>query len=141
MNPAQRLTAKGILFTDAYQLSMAHLTFRMGMHKKVVQFDHYLRSTPGCDTHESGFCNNASLEWLLDWMRIARFRDEEIVFPPRQENLDRLQSGVKRLIQAAFLPNVVDGTSVAAQAESGRPGSAILQLIPCPALENKHYES
>jgi nicotinic acid phosphoribosyltransferase len=102
MSPAQRQMVEGILFGDACQLSMAHIIFRMGMHEKLVQFDHYLRSTPGCDTDESGFCNNAGLEWLLGWMRIARFRNEEIIFPPRQENLDRLQSGIKRLIQAHF---------------------------------------
>ena len=46
MKPAQRQTAEGILFTDACQLSMAHLYFRVGLHEKPAQFDHFFREYP-----------------------------------------------------------------------------------------------
>src|SRR5262245_33101192 len=41
MKPADQETAEGILFTDQYQLTMAQLYYRMGLHDKEVQFDHF----------------------------------------------------------------------------------------------------
>ncbi len=80
MKPAQRSTAEGILFTDQYQLSMAHLYYRTGLHEKRVQFDHFFRDYPDYGAHQAGYCVNAGLEWLLDWMQEARFGDEEIEY-------------------------------------------------------------
>ena len=71
---------EGILFTDQYQLTMAQVYFRMGLHERRVQFDHFFRSYPNYGTHQAGYCVNAGLEWLLDWMDEARFRDEEIEY-------------------------------------------------------------
>lgn len=70
--------AEGILFTDMYQLTMAHLYYRMGMQEKLVQFDHFFRNYPDYGTHKAGYCINAGLEWLLDWMDQAHFGDQEI---------------------------------------------------------------
>ncbi len=72
--------AEGILFTDQYQLTMAQLYFHNGMHEKSAQFEHFFRSYPNYGTHQAGFCINAGLEWLLEWIRDARFRDEDIEF-------------------------------------------------------------
>ncbi len=80
MNQTQRAIAEGILFTDMYQLTMAQLYFRMGMHEKLVQFDHYFRSYPDYGTHKAGYCVNAGMEWLLDWMKEAHFRSQDISF-------------------------------------------------------------
>ncbi len=41
MKKADRITAEGILFTDEYQLTMAQLYYRMGLHKVWSQFDHF----------------------------------------------------------------------------------------------------
>jgi nicotinate phosphoribosyltransferase len=73
-----RQTAEGILFTDQYQLTMAQLYFRTGLHEKQVQFDHFFRSYPDYGAHQAGYCINAGLEWLLDWMQGAHFRDRDI---------------------------------------------------------------
>jgi nicotinate phosphoribosyltransferase len=73
-----RQTAEGILFTDQYQLTMAQLYFRTGLHEKQVQFDHFFRSYPDYGAHQAGYCINAGLEWLLDWMQGAHFRDQDI---------------------------------------------------------------
>ncbi len=73
-------TAEGILFTDQYQLTMAQLYFRNGMHEKGAQFEHFFRGYPNYGTHQAGFCVNAGLEWLLEWIGDARFRDEDIAF-------------------------------------------------------------
>jgi nicotinate phosphoribosyltransferase len=78
MNESDRNIAEGILFTDQYQLTMAQLYFRMGIHEKKVQFDHFFRSYPDYGTHKAGYCINAGLEWLIDWMQNTHFRDEDI---------------------------------------------------------------
>ena len=78
MKKSEREIAEGILLTDMYQLTMAQLYYRMGMYDKPVQFDHYFRSYPDYGSHKAGYCINAGLEWLLDWMAEARFRTEEI---------------------------------------------------------------
>jgi len=71
-------TATGTLLTDQYQLTMAQLYFRMGLHEKKAQFDHFFRSNPNYGIHESGYCVNAGLDTLLDWLDEAVFGEEEI---------------------------------------------------------------
>ena len=78
MTPAEQRTAEGILFTDMYQLTMAQLYFRQGLHERQVQFDYFFRSYPDYGRHEAGYCVAAGLEWLLDWMEQAHFRDEDL---------------------------------------------------------------
>jgi nicotinate phosphoribosyltransferase len=80
VNPKERKTAEGILFTDEYQLTMAQLYYRVGLHNRPAQFDHFFRSYPDYGVHMAGYCVNAGLEWLLDWMAEARFRDEDIEY-------------------------------------------------------------
>ncbi len=70
--------SEGILFTDQYQLVMSQLYFKMGVHEKVVQFDHFFRTYPDYGSHKAGYCINAGLEWFVDWMQNSYFRDEEI---------------------------------------------------------------
>ena len=84
MTPAQQTIAEGILFTDMYQFTMAHLYFRLGLHERPAQFDHFFRSYPDYGTHKAGYCISAGLEWLLDWMREARFTDDDIAFLRQQ---------------------------------------------------------
>lgn len=81
-----RKTAEGILLTDQYQLTMANLYFRLGLHEQTVQFDHYFREYPDYGGHRAGFCINAGMEWMLDWMDEARFRDEDISYLREQKN-------------------------------------------------------
>jgi nicotinate phosphoribosyltransferase len=73
-----RSTAEGILFTDQYQLTMAQLYFRLGLHEQQAQFDHFFRRYPDYGAHRAGYCVNAGLDWLLDWMGTARFGAAEI---------------------------------------------------------------
>lgn len=68
------------MFTDQYQLTMAQLYYRVGLQEKLVQFDHYFRDYPDYGTHQAGFCINAGLAWLIDWMSEARFGDEEVTY-------------------------------------------------------------
>ena len=78
MDRQQQATAEGILFTDMYQLTMAQLYYRYGLHEKQVQFDHFFREYPDYGTHKAGFCVNAGLEWLVGWMRDAHFRRQDV---------------------------------------------------------------
>ncbi|MCU0491655.1 MAG: nicotinate phosphoribosyltransferase [Chloroflexaceae bacterium] len=80
MKCAEQQTAEGILFTDQYQLSMAQLYFRAGLHERQAQFDHFFRKYPDYGLHQAGYCISAGLEWLLDWMEGAHFRDEDIAY-------------------------------------------------------------
>jgi len=80
MNQKDRKTAEGILFTDQYQLTMAQLYYRVGLHEKQVQFDHFFRHYPDYGAHKAGYCINAGLEWLLDWMQEAHIRDEDVAY-------------------------------------------------------------
>ncbi len=78
MRDADRQTAEGILFTDQYQLTMAQLYYRMGIHEQQAQFDHFFRKYPDYGQHQAGYCVNAGLEWLLDWLDGARFRERDV---------------------------------------------------------------
>ncbi|MBN1995148.1 MAG: nicotinate phosphoribosyltransferase [Anaerolineae bacterium] len=80
MNADTQKNAEGILFTDQYQLSMAQLYYRQGLHEKEVQFDHFFRDYPDYGPHRAGYCINAGLEWLLDWLQTARFNNETIAY-------------------------------------------------------------
>jgi nicotinate phosphoribosyltransferase len=81
----QRIT-EGLLFTDQYQLAMAQLYFRLGLHEKSVQFDHFFRHYPDYGSHKAGYCINAGLEWLIDWMQSSHFTDEDIEYLRSQKS-------------------------------------------------------
>ncbi|RMF76860.1 MAG: nicotinate phosphoribosyltransferase [Chloroflexi bacterium] len=78
MKQSEKRIAEGVLFVDQYQLTMAQLYYRYGMHEKIAKFDHYFRSYPNYGTHQAGYCINAGLEWFVNWAREATFGDEEI---------------------------------------------------------------
>lgn len=80
MSRIDHATMRGILYTDQYQLTMAQLYYRMGLHELEVQFDHYFRRNPDYDQHQAGYCINAGLEWLLDWMEETHFRPIDLEY-------------------------------------------------------------
>ncbi len=80
MKRSDQATAEGILFTDEYQLTMAQLYYKMGLHERYAQFDYFFRSYPDYGSHQAGYCVNAGLEWLLDWMQEAHVRDQDVAY-------------------------------------------------------------
>jgi nicotinate phosphoribosyltransferase len=78
MKPEAEATAEGILYTDEYQFTMAQVYFRAGLHETPAQFEHFFRSYPDYGGHQAGYCVNAGLEWLLDWMDRARVRPADL---------------------------------------------------------------
>ncbi len=83
----QQIT-EGILFTDQYELVMAQLYFKMGLHERKVQFDHFFRNYPDYGVHKAGYCINAGLEWLIDWMQNTRTTDKDIELMAGQKDSD-----------------------------------------------------
>lgn len=78
MPPSNCAVMEGILFTDHYQLTMAQLYYRMGLHETEVLFDHFFRRYPNYGSHQAGYCINAGLAWLLDWMQETRFEQNDL---------------------------------------------------------------
>ena len=70
--------SEGILYTDQYEIVMAQLYYKHGLHERHAQFDHYFRNYPNYGTHKAGYCVNAGLEWLIDWMQNSFFTKKEI---------------------------------------------------------------
>lgn len=115
MREADRQTAEGILFTDQYQLTMAQLYYRMGLHEHQAQFDHFFRKYPDYGQHQAGYCVNAGLEWLLDWLSAARFREADLSYMRSMQS----RSG-KPLFEEDFL---------AWLAENGHFGSISIRAV------------
>lgn len=57
---------------------MAQLYYRQGIHEQESLFDYFFRSYPNYGEHQAGYAINAGLEWLLDWLGEASFREEEL---------------------------------------------------------------
>ena len=143
---------EGFLFTDMYQLTMAHLYYRMGLHEREAQFDHFFRHYPDYGSNQAGYCINAGLAWLLDWMAEAHIRDEELAFLKAQ------QSGSGRpLFGEDFLDwlcrnGTFDGITLQAVPEGRvvhpnvpltvvRGPLAVAQILETPLLNQLNYQT
>jgi nicotinate phosphoribosyltransferase len=78
---------------------MAQVYYHMGLHEIPAQFDHFFRKYPDYGMHEAGYCVNAGLAWLLDWMQSARFRETELSY---------LNSQVDRHGRPVFTPDFIE---------------------------------
>ncbi len=152
MKPANRRITEGILFTDEYQLTMAQLYYRTGLHEIPAQFEHFFRSYPDYGAHRAGYCINAGLEWLLDWVQEARFRHEDIEYLRGQ----RGQTG-KRLFDDNFLDwlrqnGTFDGITMYAIPEGrvvhpnvpltvAQGPLAMAQILETPLLNHLNYQT
>lgn len=75
--PSHRLT-EGMLLTDQYQLAMAQVYFRHGLHEDPALFEYFFRAYPNYDGHQAGYCVNAGLGSLLEWMQSVRFEPHDL---------------------------------------------------------------
>lgn len=78
MTQVKSSLAHSILFTDFYEITMAQVYHRLGIHEETALFDHFFREYPDYGMHQAGFCINAGLEPLITWMREAHFGPDEI---------------------------------------------------------------
>jgi nicotinate phosphoribosyltransferase len=69
--------SRGALLTDQYQLTMAQLYFRHGLHEREARFEHFFRRYPDYGEHQAGYAINAGWGWLGRWAARARFGEEE----------------------------------------------------------------
>ncbi len=152
LTAGQRAGTDGILFTDHYQLTMAQLYFHLGIHEQPAQFDHFFRSYPNYGRHQAGYCINAGLEWLLDWMATVRFQDDD---------LDYLRSLTgstgRRMFDEAFLSWLRDQGSFEAVSLEAIPEGrvvhpnvpltvvrgplAMAQILETPLLNHLNYQT
>lgn len=117
MSRGLRRSAEGALFTDMYQLTMAQLYHRHGLHERPAQFEYFFRSYPDYGEHQAGYAVTAGLAWLLDWLEEVRFERPDV---------ERLRGTTGRggapLFDDAFLSwlegrRVADGLSILAVPE------------------------
>jgi len=131
MKPSELLTASGILFTDQYQLTMAQLYYKLGLHEINAQFDHFFRSYPNYGIHKAGYCVNAGLETLIDWLQEARFGEAEIQFLRAQKS-----SSGKPLFEEDFLKWLKEGySSLAINLYAMQEGRVIHPNVPIHVVE------
>ncbi len=69
---------EGFLFTDQYQLTMAQVYWKHGLHERPALFDYFFRSYPDYGRHQAGYAVTAGLGWLLDWIEATRVTDEDL---------------------------------------------------------------
>lgn len=131
MKASERQIAEGILYTDQYQLTMAQLYYRMGLQEKQVQFDHFFRDYPDYGLHRAGYCVNAGLEWLLDWMSEAHFRDEDLAFLREQ----RGQKGGKIFSEDFLQWLKKNGTFAGIQLKAIPEGRIVHPNIPLTVIQ------
>lgn len=152
MKSADRATNEGILFTDFYQFTMAQLYFRMGLHDRPAQFDHFFRSYPDYGTHQAGLCINAGLDALLDWMPEARFREEDLaylsaqrgragtpLFAPDFINWLRVEGGFDGISMRAIREGRVVHANVPLTVVQGP--LAMAQVLETPLLNFLNYQT
>jgi nicotinate phosphoribosyltransferase len=80
MKRDRRDLTEGFLFTDQYQLTMAQLYWKYGLHERTAQFDYFFRRYPDYGEHQAGYAVFAGLGWLLDWMDETRVREQDLAF-------------------------------------------------------------
>ncbi len=76
--------AEGALFTDHYQLLMAQVYFKRGMHERRAVFDYTFRSYPDYGRHQAGYCVFAGSSELAKWMARVWFSAEDLDYLGQQ---------------------------------------------------------
>jgi nicotinate phosphoribosyltransferase len=105
------------LTTDLYQLTMAQVYYRLGIHEKRAQFDHFFRSYPDYGQHQAGYAVTAGLEPFVRGLSDSRFAPADIEYLATC----RGRTG-SPLFDAGFLSwlggiSLLDGVSIEAVAE------------------------
>jgi nicotinate phosphoribosyltransferase len=70
--------AGDVLLTDQYELTMAQLYFRQGLHEHRARFEHFFRSYPDYGGHQAGYAVTAGMRTFVDWINNAHFDPHEI---------------------------------------------------------------
>ncbi len=121
--------ARGALLTDQYQLTMAQLYFRYGLHEREARFEHFFRKNPDYGDHESGYAVNAGWGWLGRWAARSRFGEEE-----RAALLSHAADG-HRLFDADFVDWLGEVSWDALRYETIPEGRVVHPNVPITVVE------
>ena len=151
MRRAHKRAATGFLWTDLYQLTMSQLYFIHGLHEKEVLFEHFFRHYPDYGKHQAGYCVNAGMETLLDWMGSVRLTraDVDCLRSPKSPSGNRLfrddyldwlyQAGSFERVSIRAIPEGrVVHPDVPLTAVQGPAG--ICQILETPLLNRLNYQ-
>ena len=83
--PNEQDINRSFLYTDMYELTMAQVYYRMGIHEQQAQFDHFFRSYPDYGIHHAGYCVNAGLEWFMNWLSNVQIQKHELDYLRQQK--------------------------------------------------------
>ena len=114
MSSDRRDLTEGFLFTDQYQLTMAQVYWKQGLHERAALFDYFFRSYPDYGRHQAGYAVTAGLGWLLDRIESTRISDEDLALLRGQVDI----TGKPRFDEGflAWLKETADFTSVSIRA-------------------------
>ncbi|MFB3050240.1 MAG: nicotinate phosphoribosyltransferase, partial [Acidimicrobiia bacterium] len=87
MTHDRRNLTEGFLFTDQYQLTMAQVYWKQGLHERPALFDYFFREYPDYGLHQAGYVVAAGLGWLLDWIEATRITDEDLALLRGQQDV------------------------------------------------------
>jgi nicotinate phosphoribosyltransferase len=110
----RRSLTEGFLFTDQYQLTMAQVYWKQGLHERPALFDYFFRRYPDYGRHQAGYAVTAGLGWLLDWIEATRVTDDDLALLRSQTDV----TGSPRFDEGflAWLKEAGDFTSVSIRA-------------------------
>lgn len=110
----RRTLTEGFLFTDQYQLTMAQVYWKHGLHERPALFDYFFRDYPDYGRHQAGYAVTAGLGWLLDWMEATRVTDEDLALLRSQQDV----TGAQRFDEGflTWLKETADFSSVSIRA-------------------------
>lgn len=121
----------GMLFTDQYQLTMAQLYFRRGLHHNPAQFDYYFRRYPDYGRHQAGYAVFAGLDPLLEWMIGLRFTAADLEYLRSQRGAD----GSRRFDESFLSWLAADGAFSAVTIRAVPEGRVVHALAPIAIVE------
>jgi nicotinate phosphoribosyltransferase len=135
-----------MLFTDLYQLTMAQLYWKRGLHQRLAQFDYFFRRYPDYGEHRAGYAVFAGMGWLLDWIEDLRFTDDDIA---ALRSLGRFDDGFLSWLRAEGdfsaieIRSVPEGRVVHANAPAAVVTGplAMAQILETSLLNHLNYQT
>lgn len=146
MSEQRRRIAEGMLFTDQYQLTMAQLYWKHGLHERDAQFDYFFRRYPDYGEHRAGYAVFAGMGWLLDWIEDLGFTEDDIAALRSQGRFDegflswlRAEGDFTRL----ELRSVPEGRVIHANAPAAIVSGplAMAQILETSLLNHLNYQT
>jgi nicotinate phosphoribosyltransferase len=123
--------AGDVLLTDHYQLTMAQLYFRQGLHMRPARFEHFFRSYPDYGGHQAGYGITAGMGTFLDWLGSARFDPHEI-----EVLSQHTATGGDKLFSRDFLDWLTTSTDFGALRISAIPEGRVVHAgVPLTVVE------